>query len=106
MVHSIDRRRFIKSAGVAVAASWAGKAGPSPAETSDDISRMPRLMAGCCAYSFRKYLEPGKMTMEDFIRKGVELRCQGVDMTGYWWKSKEPSYIAGLRNLAFKCGMP
>lgn len=111
MAHSLDRRHFIKSAGVAVAASLAPGALPhasasSPSGQAEDVSKTPRLMTGCCAYSFRKYLEPGKMTMEDFIRKGVELRCQGLDMTGYWWKSKEPSYLATLRQLAYKSGMP
>jgi sugar phosphate isomerase/epimerase len=43
--------------------------------------------------------------MEDFIRKGVELRCDGVDMTGYWWKSTARAYVAGLRHVAFKNGM-
>jgi sugar phosphate isomerase/epimerase len=106
MARSLDRRDFIKVAGTA-AASVTLEAGPrSSASAGDDISKTPRLMVGCCAYSFRKYLEPGKMTMENFIRKGVELRCQGVDMTAYWWKSMEPTYIAGLRNLAFKCGVP
>ena len=107
MAHSIDRRGFIKSAGLAVTASLALDAAPgASAPTGEDISKTPRLMVGCCAYSFRKYLEPGKITMEEFIRKGVELRCQGIDMTGYWWKSRDPAYVAGLRNVAFKCGMP
>jgi sugar phosphate isomerase/epimerase len=44
--------------------------------------------------------------MEDFIRKGVELKCDAVDMTAYWWKSTEPAYLASLRHLAFKSGMP
>lgn len=108
MDHSIGRRGFLGSAGAAVAAVLTLEAGPrASASASNDISKTARLMAGCCAYSFRKYLAPGKMTMKDFIRKGVELRCQGVDMTGYWWESPtDASYIASLRNLAFKCGMP
>jgi L-ribulose-5-phosphate 3-epimerase len=105
---SIGRRGFIGSAGAALAAALTLDVAPRvSASASEDISKTPRLMVGCCAYSFRKYLEPGKMTMKDFIRKGVELRCQGVDMTGYWWESStDAAYIASLRNLAFKCGMP
>ena len=45
------------------------------------------------------------MTMEDFIRRGVELGIDGVDMTGYWFKSTEPAYLASLRHLAFKNGV-
>jgi sugar phosphate isomerase/epimerase len=46
------------------------------------------------------------MTMEDFIRKGVELRLDGVDITVYFLKSTEPAYLASLRHLAFKNGVP
>jgi len=45
------------------------------------------------------------MTMEDFIRKGVELAIDGVDMTGYWYKSTDLAYLASLRHLAFKSGV-
>ena len=65
----------------------------------------PRLLTGCCAYSYSKLLKAGKMTMEDVIRKAVELGIDGVDMTGYWYKSTEPSYLASLRHLAQKNGV-
>jgi sugar phosphate isomerase/epimerase len=99
------RRNFLKSAG-AVAATSLSLAPTETRSDSADLSKQPRLFIGCCAYSFRKYLQAAKMTMEDFIRKGVELRCDGVDMTAYWWKSTEPAYLVSLRHLAFKSGMP
>jgi len=46
------------------------------------------------------------MTMEDFILKGVELGVHGVDITTYWLKSTEPSYLAKLRHFAYRNGMP
>jgi len=69
-------------------------------------SHRARLFAGCCAYSYRKYLAGGQMTMEDFILKGVELGVHAVDVTTYWLKSAEPSYLVSLRHFAFKQGMP
>ena len=45
------------------------------------------------------------MTMEDVIQKAVELGIDGVDMTAYWFKSTDPSYLASLRHLAFKNGV-
>ena len=42
------------------------------------------------------------MTMEDVIRKAVELGIDGVDMTAYWFKSTDAAYLASLRHLAFK----
>lgn len=45
------------------------------------------------------------MAMEDVIRKAVELRIDGVDMTAYWFKSTDAAYLASLRHLAFKNGV-
>lgn len=109
MLKSFDRRMFLKTTGSAVLAG-AELARSTRAETTstgtNSISdASPRLFSGCCAYSYRKYLAAGKMTMEDFIRKGVELGIDGVDMTGYWFKSADPAYLASLRHLAFKNGV-
>lgn len=64
------------------------------------------MFPGCCAYSYRKHLAAGQMTMEDFLHKVVELDSVGADMTGYWFKSTDPGYLDGLRHLAFKSGIP
>jgi len=116
MNSTIGRREFLTAAGAAAIAPIAlpagatiPKANPGKSFSPDgdaDIQKMPRLFTGLCAYSFRRDLGSGKMTMEDFIRKGVELRTAGVDMTGYWWKSMDPPYVTGLRHLAFKEGVP
>jgi len=45
------------------------------------------------------------MTMEEVILKAVELGIDAVDMTGYWFKSTEPAYLASLRHLAHKNGV-
>lgn len=45
------------------------------------------------------------MTMEEFILKAVNLRLDGVDMTGYYFKSTDPAYLASLRHLAYRNGM-
>lgn len=107
MKRSLERRDFLRTAGVAAAASLCASAIPgSASQTAPDVAKTPRLLPGCAAYSYRKYLEKGPMTMEDFILKGVELGLSGVDMTGYYWKSTDPGYIAGLRQAGFKNGMP
>jgi len=65
----------------------------------------PRLLTGCCAYSYSKLLKAGQMTIEDVIIKAVELGIDGVDMTAYWFKSTDPAYLVSLRHLAFKNGV-
>lgn len=105
----VDRREFLKAAGPAViVAKEFARATPSlnlkPSNETETESK-PRLLTGCCAYSYSKLLKAGKMMMEDVIRKAVELEIDGVDMTGYWYKSTEPSYLASLRHLAQKNGV-
>ena len=107
MQSPIQRRDFLKVAGVAAAASSLGtpfSLSARPEEKSG--SAKPRLFVGLCAYSFADYLKSGKMSMEDFIVKGAELGVHGVDITTYWLKSTEPAYLARLRNFAYKNAMP
>ena len=105
MNDSLPRRGFLKAAGLAAAGSLISdiRVGARPAEGA--TRPQPRLLTGCCAYSYGEYLEAGKMTMEQFILKAVELEVVGVDMTAYWLKSKEPAYLHSLRRLAHKHGI-
>ena len=103
------RREFLRSAGPAVIV---GPGAVRAARTWNSVPSMgpateakPRLLTGCCAYSYRELLKVGKMKMEDVIGKAVELGIDAVDMTGYWFKSTEPAYLASLRHLAYKNGV-
>ncbi|HUZ04888.1 MAG TPA: TIM barrel protein, partial [Acidobacteriaceae bacterium] len=89
-------------------AQWLGSTtdAQSSAAAGTDVSQMPRLLSGCCAYSYDHALRKGTMKMEDFIHKAVELRVDGIDMTAYYLKSTDPEYLDGLRHLAYKNAMP
>jgi sugar phosphate isomerase/epimerase len=106
MKNLLPRRSFLQAAGIAAAGSLAAGPGAVARPPEQAGSPRPRLLTSCCAYSYRKYLQPGKMTMEDFILKGVDLGIDGVDVTTYWLKSTEPDYLHSLRHLAFKHGLP
>lgn len=109
MPKRIDRRDFLRTAGPAVIAgpelARAARTWSPIANTEPGTVAGPRLLTGCCAYSYSKLLGAGKMTMEDVIRKAVELGIDGVDMTAYWFKSTNAAYLALLRHLAFKNGV-
>ncbi len=105
MENPIDRRKFLQAAGATAASLAARPRGKAAGSEGSDPAKTPRLFVGCCAMSYSKYLRGGQMTMEDFIRKGVELRMDGVDMTVYFLKSTDPAYLASLRHLAFKNGV-
>jgi len=112
MHHSIPRRKFLKTVGISALAGagtqWLGPIAQaqSSTEAGTDGSKMPRLFAGCCAYSYDHALRKGTMTMEDFIHKAVELRVDGIDMTAYYLKSTDPEYLDSLRHLAYKNAVP
>src|SRR5438270_10871281 len=111
MPKSTQRREFLKTAGpAALLGPELVRGAHSCTSTSTATSEpgthaAPRLLTGCCAYSYSKLLGAGKMTMEDVIRNAVALGIDGVDMTGYWFKSADPAYLASLRHLAFKNGV-
>ncbi len=106
MGKSIPRREFLQSTGAVAAGSLVWAKARAPETESPTAPDHARLFVGCCAYSFKKYLASGQMTMEDFVLKAVELGLHGVDITTYWLKSTDPAYLAGLRHLAFKNGVP
>ncbi len=102
----MNRRHFVKTAGLISAGSLGAEIGSHAASAEPAAGSSARLLPGCCAYSYRNYLQKGEMTMEQFIIKGVELGVLGVDITTYWLKSTEPEYLAGLRHFAYRQGMP
>lgn len=82
----VVRRAFLRTAGSAIIAGAEfvrlapGEIPVSPADPK--AANSPRLFSGCCAYSYRKALASGGMTMEDLIQKGVELGIDGVEHNG------------------------
>lgn len=106
MSDGLKRRDLLKAAGLAAAGSAGWGFAQATASKEAPAGVRPRLLSGCCAYSYASYLKKGQMTMEDFILKGVELGVQGVDITTYWLKSSDPDYLSGLRRFAYRNGMP
>ena len=117
MTDKIARRRFLKTGGLAVAGALAVGCAPqtetktasgSSAQSSSTefASHEPRLLPGCCAYSYSTYFSKGKMTYPEFFDQVVKMGSLGADMTVYWFKSTDPGYLENLRHLAFKKGIP
>ena len=91
----VNRRQFVKTIGLgALAGAGVGAVGTQVAaaaqsEVNAVKSKVARLLPGCCAYSYDEDLAHGKMTLEDFILKAVELKIVSVDMTVYYLKSTD-----------------
>lgn len=106
MKNVLPRRTFLQAAGLAAAGSLVTGPRALARRAEGTAGPRPRLLTGCCAYSYRKYLQSGKMTMQDFFLKAVELEIEGVDVTTYWLTSTDPAYLVSLRHLAFKHALP
>jgi sugar phosphate isomerase/epimerase len=106
MNNTLHRREFLKAAGMVSVGSLSLslRAVDEPGQRA--VTTGARLLPGCCAYSYGSYLGKGKMTMEQFIVEAVNLGVLGVDITTYWLKSTESTYLASLRNFAYRHGMP
>jgi sugar phosphate isomerase/epimerase len=108
MKNSVPRRQFLKSAGASVL-TGAGMRQVGLSVTGAGLergnlptSRLPRLFSGCCAYTYRKEFLSGRMTLEDFIDKAVELKLDAVDITVYYLKSTEDRHLENLRHRGYK----
>lgn len=63
------------------------------------------MRVGCAAYSFRQYLQSGKLTLEDFLEKCVDMGLNGVELTAYYFPSTEDSYLHSLKKRAYLLGL-
>jgi sugar phosphate isomerase/epimerase len=106
MIRPASRRQFLQTSGLTAANVLLPGNAVNVRASSENSPNQSRLFPGCCAYSYRKHLASGQMTMEDFILKGVELGVYAIDVTTYWLKSTEPTYLVSLRHFAYKQGMP
>ncbi len=63
------------------------------------------IKIGCASYSYRKYLEDGRMSYEDFVEEAYRIGLDGVEFTLYWLPSKDPIYLRKLRRLSLLRGL-
>ena len=106
MDNTVRRRDFMKVTGAIALGPLYGSSASATSPAEGQAASRPRLLVGCCAYSYRKYFEKHQMSMEDFIVKAVEMGLQGVDITTYWLKSTDPAYLASIRRLAYRNAIP
>ncbi len=63
------------------------------------------MRIGCCAYSYRKYLESGEMTMEGFIDTAAGMGLDGVELTSYYFPKTDLDYLHGLKKRCLELGL-
>lgn len=71
----------------------------------ETVSGKSRLRSALCAYSFRNDLQSKKVSYEDLVRKAVEWNIDGLDLTVYWFPSKNDDFLMPLKRLAYRNGI-
>lgn len=110
MPHPQDRRAFLKTVGLAAAASGLGAVIPGTAGAIEPVQRngTPKFKFSLAGYSYRKLLGGDKpeMTMDDFVRECARMQLEGTEPTSYWFPDP-PSreYLLNLKKLAFDLGL-
>jgi sugar phosphate isomerase/epimerase len=77
----------------------------APADTAATISprKIPRLAVS--TYSFWRFRDDSKVTVEDCIRLAADYGFDGVEILHMQMTSEEPSYLQQLKQTAFVNGM-
>ena len=63
------------------------------------------MHVGSTAYSYRKYLSSGEMSLEEFLHAGVEMGLDGVELTAYYFSTTERSYLHAIKRLCYRLGL-
>jgi len=94
--------------GAAAAASGAFLASPAAAMKPVERRGGPQFKLSLAAYSFRDLLnaKPAKMTLAELIDLCADWRCDGVELTSYYFPAEPTTeFLLGLKRQAFLLGL-
>jgi sugar phosphate isomerase/epimerase len=63
------------------------------------------MKLGCCAYSYRKLLQSGRMDLEGFLDTCAGLGLDGVELTQYYFAREDDDYLHRIKRGAFRRGL-
>lgn len=63
------------------------------------------MRIGCCAYSYRKYLLSGEMSLEEFIDLASDLGIEGVELTSYYFPTTDRDYLHSIKRRCLVRGI-
>jgi len=63
------------------------------------------MKVGCCAYTYREYLQSGEMSLEDFVRTCYAIGLDGVELTEYYFPTTETGFLKRIKRQAFALGL-
>lgn len=103
---SVSRRQFFQIGTLSVA-SLAATSNLLPGSEERPISELKYpFKLSCAAYSYRKELTSGKLTLDGFIDICSELPLEAVELTSYYFPAEiTPEYLKHLKRMTFLKGL-
>lgn len=100
----LNRRDFIKTSALLGAACVANTSFAPAAERFK--YEAPYFKISCAAYSYRKYLKSGEMTLDQFIDRCAEMNIDAVELTSYYFPEEiTPEFLMHLKRKTFLNGL-
>jgi sugar phosphate isomerase/epimerase len=63
------------------------------------------MYVSCCAYSYRKELQGGEMTLPEFVETARAIGLDAVELTSYYFPDTEPATLHDLKRHVFQQGL-
>jgi len=102
----LNRRDFIKTSAAIGAGYFLAPATASFSATGSVKIQAPRFKISCAAYSYRKYLTSGEMTLDQFIERCAEMNLDAVELTSYYFPELiTPEFLCHLKRKTFLNGL-
>lgn len=99
-----SRRQFLQAGAAVSAGLWGAGLG----RAIEPIQRVSssHFKLSLAAYSYRKALQAGDLTLVDFIRDCAKMGLDGAELTSYYFPEKiTPEYLRGLKHECFTQGL-
>lgn len=63
------------------------------------------MKLSCCAYSFRQDLTSGRMSLEQFLDRCVEMGFDGVELTAYYFRQTDRASLLDVKRECHRRGL-
>jgi sugar phosphate isomerase/epimerase len=100
----MNRRQFLTTSTVAVAALTRAATATSAQHNKPNIGKKPRVKLGISTYSYWHF-RPPKVPIEQVIDRASEYGVEGVDILHRQMDSKDQAYLQNLKRRAFLNGI-
>jgi sugar phosphate isomerase/epimerase len=102
----MNRRDFVKTSVAIGSAYWVAPVVAALPAAETIKFQAPVFKISCAAYSYRKYLTSGEMSLDQFIDRCAEMKIDAVELTSYYFpETITPEFLMQLKRKTFLNGL-